>query len=229
MDKVLIIAAHPDDEVLGCGGLLSKYQHSETEFKVIFLAEGTSCRYSDKEMASDEVQSQILRRNNFGINALKYVGVKSHSFYNLPCGRLDTIPILEINKIIEGEIEEFQPDVVFTHSENDANNDHRIINNSTIMATRPIPGSCVKTVFTYEISSSTEWNFGQKRFDPNYFIELSEQNVENKIAAFLCYSSEVRAFPFPRSPEGIKNNCINRGMQAGVKYAEAYKLIRTIV
>ncbi len=228
MNKILIIAAHPDDDILGCGGIISKYRNSNTNIKVIFIAEGSSCRYSLKEISTTKVKDEIEQRNAFGIKALKYLGVDNYTFYNFPCGRLDSISIIDINKVLEKEIFHFQPDTIFTHSEFDTNNDHRIVNRSTLMATRPLPNSSVLSVFSYEVLSSSEWNFGGGFFEPNFFVELNEKNVNEKINALKFYESEIKPYPFPRSKEGIKINCQNRGIQIGVKYAEAFKLLRYI-
>ena len=104
MNRVLIIAAHPDDDILGCGGILSKYRNSTVQFKVVFIGEGTSCRYLKEEHGTSVVKKEMIKRNDFGVKALNLLGVDQHAFYNLPCGRLDSVPILEINKIIEKEI-----------------------------------------------------------------------------------------------------------------------------
>ena len=116
MKKVLIIAAHPDDDVLGCGGLMAKYS-KKVDFRVVFISEGSSCRFLKEEIGTKEVIDTIRQRNNFGVEALKILGVDDVVFYDLPCGRLDQHPILEINKIIEKEIRDFEPDTGFTHSE----------------------------------------------------------------------------------------------------------------
>lgn len=223
MKKILIIAAHPDDDVLGCGGVISKFSSKGYEFRVIFVAEGSSCRF--QKIGADEIEAVIQKRNQFGINALNKLSIDNYHFYNLPCGRLDTVPIIEINKIIEDEINRFRPDTVLTHSENDTNNDHVIIFKSTIMATRPSAQFVVRNVISYEILSSSEWKFS-KSFEPNIFIEISEKDVENKYMALLEYKSEVKKYPFPRSIDGIKVLAQYRGMQSGVNYAEAFKIIR---
>ncbi len=222
----MILAAHPDDDILGCGGFLSKIKDTDINVKVIFIAEGTSCRYQDSTRDSDEVKKEILSRTTSGLRALKFLGVTNTSFYNLPCGRLDSVPIIEINKIIESEIQNFQPDTIFTHSGNDANNDHKIVFNSTIMATRPIPGQVVKSIYSYEVLSSSEWNFGGNSFSPNFFIELEERHLQAKIDSLKHYASELRPYPFPRSEEGVRMNSMYRGMQAGLKYAESFRLLR---
>lgn len=227
MKKVLIIGAHPDDDILGCGGIMSKYARTGTEFRVIFIAEGSSCRFNLDELNSEEVVSTIIKRNSFGIKALEKLGVTQYHFYNLPCGRLDTISIIEVNKIIEKEVSQFQPDTIYTHAESDANHDHGIVFKASIMATRPCNTFKVKSVYSYEILSSSEWKFTSS-FEPNSFEELDELDVKNKWEALAEYETEIREFPFPRSLEGISTLAKYRGLQAGVKYAEAFRLIRKI-
>jgi LmbE family N-acetylglucosaminyl deacetylase len=202
---------------------------ANTFIKVIFIAEGTSCRFGNGNELNATINSEIEIRNKYGIDALAYLGVPEHSFYNLPCGRLDSVPIITINKIIEGEIAEFKPDTVFTHSRNDANNDHKIVFKSTIMATRPLANSTVRTVLSYEVNSSTEWNFGSESFHPNYFVQLEKQHVQDKIAALNYYQSEIKPYPFPRSGNGIEVTAKNRGMQTGVEFAEAFIMLRSII
>lgn len=226
MKKVLIVAAHPDDDVLGCGGLMAKYSDS-VQFRVVFIGEGSSCRFLEEKIGGKEVSDTIQKRNQFGIRALKVLGVENYMFYNLPCGRLDQHPILEINKIIEKEVLDFDADTVFTHSEKDANNDHQIVNKSTIIATRPGAMSCVKKLYTYEILSSSEWKFTEV-FDPNHFESLTCEQVELKWNSLAAYESEVKKFPYPRSKEGIFTLAKYRGMQASTPYAEAYRLVRSI-
>ncbi|WP_320667190.1 PIG-L family deacetylase [Prochlorococcus sp. MIT 1307] len=225
MKRILIIAAHPDDEVLGCGGLISKLKNSDCEFMVIFMAEGSSCRYENYQ--SKDANEAIIKRNNAAKSAMKYMGIMKYEFINFPCGRLDTVPIIEINKRIEHWIKIFQPDTIFTHSSTDSNNDHKIIYSSVIMATRPTPSCKVLRLYTFEVLSSSEWGF-EKCFKPNYFIQLNETDVENKFNSLNIYNTEVKDYPFPRSREGIKANAMIRGMQVGVEYAEAFRLIREI-
>jgi LmbE family N-acetylglucosaminyl deacetylase len=227
MNKALVICAHPDDDILGCGGIMSKYVRSGTMFRVIFIAEGSSCRFNSDKLGSVAVLATIRERNNFGIKALEKLGIKDYHFYDLPCGRLDTISIIDINKIIENEISLFKPDTVFTHSENDANNDHGLVFKATIMATRPCAAVRVNNVYSFEILSSSEWKFTSS-FEPNYFEELSAEDVNNKWEALAEYESEIKQFPFPRSLEGISTLAKYRGLQAGVSYAEAFRIIRKI-
>lgn len=225
MKKVLILAAHPDDEILGCGGILSKYKSNDVEFRIVFIGEGSSCRYTDLE--SKDCKEAIEYRNSCAVKALNFLGVTNFVFHNLPCGRFDQIPIIEINKIIEEEIRSFAPDTLFTHSAFDANNDHKIVFQSTVMATRPGAKSSVARLYSFEVLSSSEWNF-QSPFVANYFESLSEQDVENKWLALAIYESEIREFPFPRSRLGIRSQSMTRGMQSGFSYAEAFYLVREL-
>lgn len=226
MKKVLILAAHPDDEILGCGGFISKYRSKGVHIKVVFIAEGSSCRYSN--IKSVEVEFAIRNRNLCAINALKLLKVDDVEFYNLPCGRLDQVPLIEINKIIEKVINEYRPDTVFTHSQHDVNNDHRIIFSSTIVSTRPIGPHIVDRVFSYEVASSSEWSYTQS-FQPNIYEGLSENELMEKCNALSIYESEIKSYPFPRSPEGIKALAMVRGMQSGLQAAEAFFLVRNFI
>jgi LmbE family N-acetylglucosaminyl deacetylase len=226
MKRVLIISAHPDDDILGCGGLMAKYA-ATVEFRVVFIAEGSSCRFSREELGTVKVKEVIEQRNGYGKEALKILGVTNVAFYNLPCGRLDQVSILEINKIIESEIQMYKPDTLFTHSGMDANNDHGIVHRSTIMATRPGATHYAGKLYAYEILSSSEWKFTET-FTPNYFEALDQEHVNLKWKALAEYSSEIKEFPYPRSLEGIVTLAKYRGMQCGASYAEAFTLIREI-
>ena len=223
MERILIIAAHPDDDILGCGGLISKYKSKNVVFKILFIGEGSTCRFENP--TGKKAKFEIERRNSSAVKALKLLKVDDIEFYNLACGRFDQIPIIEINKIIEKAIKKFMPDTVLTHSHNDANNDHRIVSNAVIMATRPGANNHVNTLMSFEILSSSEWSFSNT-FKPNYFEELNQDQVESKWHALSIYESEVKTYPFPRSKEGIETLAKYRGMQSGVKFAEAYHIIR---
>ena len=221
--KLLVIAAHPDDELLGCGGSIAKYINNGVLVKVLFLGEGSTARYDDP--SCKEAKAAIALRNSRAVKALGVIGVTDFEFYNLPCGRFDQIPIIEINKIIESVIRQFNPDTVFTHSEGDSNNDHKIVYRASIVATRPCGENIVNRLFCYEVLSSSEWSY-TSAFLPNYFISLTESQLRAKWSALECYETEMREFPFPRSWEGVKNLAVKRGMQAGIEFAEAFQLVR---
>lgn len=225
MKRVLIIAAHPDDEILGCGGTIAKYRGRGVEFGVLFIAEGSSCRFENPTCL--EAKDAIKSRTCDAKIALSLLGVNRVLFTDFPCGRLDQIPLIQINKLIEKEIREFRPDTIFTHSSHDANNDHRIVFNATIIATRPGAQNHVLRLLSYEVLSSTEWGFNSA-FAPNYFESLSANELDTKYKALGCYKTELRSYPFPRSQEGLQSLAMFRGMQVGCKYAEAFQILREI-
>ena len=218
--RTLIIAAHPDDDILGCGGIMSKFKE-KVDFKVLFIGEGSTCRYKDPNCI--EAKNEVKKRNKMGVKALNFLGVKNYIFSDLPCGRLDQIPQIEINKIIENEIKNFNPSCVLTHSRVDCNKDHIKVLDATLIATRP--GNSVKEVLSYEVLSSSEWGF-ENSFTPNVFFHLENENLNDKCESFKFYESEIKEFPYPRSENAIRSLASVRGFQSGTKYAEAYTLIR---
>jgi LmbE family N-acetylglucosaminyl deacetylase len=227
MERILIVAAHPDDETLGCGGLIAKLG-SAASVRVVFLAEGTTCRYEPNQIGSAAALADIAARADSARRALDVLGVREAAFYDHPCGRLDQVPILELNQIIEKEIANHSPDTVLTHSEHDVNNDHRIVCRSVSMATRPVGSHQVPTLMCFETPSSTEWSFISP-FEPNHFELLSVEDLALKWKALACYESETQEYPHPRSREGIETLARYRGMQVGVPYAEAFRIVRTVV
>ena len=169
MSKVLFIGAHPDDIELGCGGTIYRYCEMGYQIRAIVIAEGSSSRYDNHHKYADIIKSDIKSRQENSVQSLENLGVNSYEFYNLPCSRLDSFSMLKINKIIESEIGHFNPDVVFTHSHVDTNKDHRIVFESTKVATRPAAFPKVNHVYCYEVLSSTECSYEQV-FKPKYFI-----------------------------------------------------------
>jgi LmbE family N-acetylglucosaminyl deacetylase len=223
MKRVLVIAAHPDDEVLGCGATISKYSRQGVQFMVLFIAEGASCRFADPNCA--ESAAAITARTRQAVNALALLGVKDYHFNDLPCGRLDQVPIIEINKAIELVICNFDPDTVLTHSAFDANNDHRVVYRSTIMATRPGAQNRVARLLSFEVLSSSEWSFGEA-FVATSFEQIEESDLALKWQSLKAYETEIKPYPFSRSEPGVRAQAMIRGIQAGVPLAEAFHLIR---
>ena len=225
--KILIIAAHPDDEILGCGGYLSKYKN-ESIFKVIFLAEGSSCRFKKKDHDKSVVLNEIQKRKKQAIKALARFNVNKVKFYDNKCGELNNVSQVFLNKIIEKEILEFNPNIILTHSENDLNLDHRVVFNSVIVGCRPIKKTYKpEKIYSFEVRSSSEWKI-TKNFTPNHYIKLSKKNILDKWGALKIYSNEIKKLPHPRSLFGINTLANYRGLQIGEEFAEAYKLIRSI-
>ncbi len=226
MKRILIVAAHPDDEVLGCGGLMARLVPRGVAFQVLFVGEGSTCRFDDP--ADPRAADAIANRRLGAERAMQLLGVTDYHFHDLPCGRFDQVPIIRINKLIETAIRSFQPDTVLTHSGHDANNDHRLVFDATIMATRPGAQNHVERLLSFEVLSSSEWAFDNS-FSPNHFVRLDEADLQRKWQALALYDTEVRPFPFPRSHDGLRTLAMMRGMQAGFPLAEAYHLVREFV
>ncbi len=221
--NTLIISAHPDDETLGCGGYIIKYSKTENIYS-LFISDGVSSRNLEDSKLKKEIE---LRKKN-SINAQKILGIKNSFYLNLPDNKLDTVPFLKIVKKIEKKIFEIKPNKILTHSNLDLNIDHRIVSQAVITATRPTKKNYVQKILFYEVLSSSEWNFGKERFVPNYYIDVSKQ-VEKKFKAFKCYKQEIQKFPHPRSIVGMETLMKYRGMESGLKFAEAYYLARSII
>ena len=222
--KVLIISAHPDDEVLGCGGVLAK-QKQRTEFYCLFLGEGSSARFPGDQLKSPGCLEAIDYRNDCSRKALAFLSVKNYQFLNYRCGALDNVPIIELNHHIEKVINSFRPDIVITHSNLDCNNDHRIVSRAVDMATRPKRESSVLQLLHFEVQSTSELNYSSP-FAPNVFLELSQEWLDMKIEAMRLYDGESQLDDFSRSPSSLASLARYRGIQSGYRYAEAFKLVR---
>tara|TARA_B100000700_G_C15058606_1_gene864292 strand:- start:280 stop:966 length:687 start_codon:yes stop_codon:yes gene_type:complete len=226
MNNVMFIGAHPDDVELGCGGTIYKYSQMGYEILVLIIAEGSSARYDDLEQNKDLINKQITERKESCKKSLTNLGVKKFKFFDLPCGRLDTVPLLDINKIIEKQLNIFKPNTIFTHSSVDTNKDHRIIFESTKIATRPFAYPSISRIYSYEVLSSTECSYTDV-FKPNHFVSLNKQQINKKVESLNFYKSEMRDYPNPRSPEGIETLAKFRGMQIGKHYAESFEVLKS--
>ena len=234
--KILVIAAHPDDEVLGMGGTITKYVKNGDSVKIIIMATGIFSRrssnntndsvYDVDENVLEKMSKQVQNLQKDAIKASKIMGVKDIEFLNFPDNEMDKKSNLEITKKIEYIISKFKPDIVFTHSQHDVNIDHRIIHDATITATRPTSKISIKCVYSFEIPSSTEWYF-KSPFSPNVFVDISKE-LPKKIKALEAYKSELRKYPHPRSKEGLESVAKRWGTVSGFNAAEAFCLIREI-
>ena len=235
--KVLVIAAHPDDEVLGMGGLLKKFSKKENDIKIVFLATGISSRRSNDYLNStkykinnnlkNDIEKQIEQLQKDARKALSVLGIKKIQFEDFPDNEMDIVSNLKITKKIEAIIDDYRPDTVYTHSQCDINVDHRLIYESTITATRPKKNSVVKQVISFETPSSTEWYFPQK-FSPNIFVDISKE-LKFKLKAMQCYKNELMEFPHPRSIEALEIIAKRWGTVCGCNAAEAFCLVRSLV
>jgi len=234
--KILVIAAHPDDEVLGMGGTITKYVKNGDSVKIIIMATGifsrrssnnTNCNtYEVDEKILKKMSKQVQNLQKDAIKSSKIMGVKDIEFLNFPDNEMDKKSNLEITKKIEHVISKFKPDIVFTHSQHDVNIDHRIIYDATITATRPFSKFKVKEVISFEVPSSTEWYFPSK-FSPNMFIDINKE-LPTKIKALSAYKTEINNFPHPRSAEGLEVIAKRWGTVSAFNAAEAFYIVRQL-
>jgi LmbE family N-acetylglucosaminyl deacetylase len=224
--KTLIIAAHPDDEVLGCGGTIAKLAAQGEEVHILILATGLTSRVGfDMKKDANALKVHLERASQAGA----LLGAKNVNFAGFPDQKMDTLSLLEITQRIEAEIDLVQPNTIFTHHGGDLNMDHVITFRATLTATRPMPASVVRSVYAYEVPSSTEWAFQQfePKFQPNFFHDITE-TLPKKIQAMQIYESEARDFPHPRSPQALQAIAHRWGSVVGLHAAEAFELVREI-
>ena len=225
MKKILIVAAHPDDEILGCGGTMSKHVSKGDNVSVIFLTNGVSSRKQKKVT----MKKNIIRRKNAAIKASKIIGINKPHFLNFSDNQLDKHPLLKIIQSIEKLIIRIKPHTIYTHFNNDLNIDHQITSNAVITACRPQKKNTVKKILFFEIPSSTEWQISkdEKHFNPNWFEDISD-HLSKKILAIQAYKDELVDWPHPRSLKGIQSLANWRGASVGYKAAEGFILGRKI-
>jgi len=227
-ERILVVAAHPDDEVLGCGGTIAKARRQGHAVRVIFLAEGITSRFSTIEIETPAVQRAIQERNENAVKALDILGVGPEEiFVSLRlCCQLDTVPQLELNKDIEAHLRDFTPTRVYTHAPDDTNIDHRMVHSATMAAIRPVGTNIMTSIYAFEVMSSTEWN-PLKPFPATAFVDITK-TIDEKISALAAYGGEMRPAPHARSEQALRGLAAYRGAQAGLMYAEAFCPIRTV-
>lgn len=224
--NVLVIAAHPDDEVLGCGGTMARLVKEGHQVYIAILGEGITSRYQQREEADQKLIEALHARSQ---QVADMLGAKKLFLYSLPDNRFDSVPLLNVIKIIEKLVEELQPQVIYTHHGGDLNIDHVVLHRAVLTATRPMVGHPVKEIYTFEVPSSTEWAFAQFKpaFRANVFVEISD-TLETKIQAMQVYESEARPFPHPRSPQALRAIAQRWGSVVGLEAVEAFELVRAI-
>jgi LmbE family N-acetylglucosaminyl deacetylase len=214
-ERVVVIAAHPDDEVLGCGGTIARHVAEGDDVHVLFVADGETSR---------AIKAQT-NRNFMAFDAHKVLGTKAPQFFDYRDQMLDTVPLLDIVRLIEADAKVTNPTIVYTHHAGDLNLDHRIVHQAVLTAFRPLPDSSVKAILAFEVLSSTEWGTG---FAPNHFVDISGGPSFAKLAALRRYEAEMRDHPHPRSYHSVSNLELLRGAACGVNRAEAFMIIRSI-
>lgn len=225
----MIVAAHPDDEILGLGGSMHRLIHYYgASVHVVILGEGITSRADERDTEKWKHELDIHKKNIE--EAQQSIGYHSVSVYDFPDNRFDTVALLDIIKIIEKEKANWKPDVVFTHHGGDLNIDHQRTFEAVVTACRPMKDETVKTIITFETPSGTEWRASSdpKHFIPNLFISFDEDSLQAKIDAMQSYTFEKRDYPHPRSPEALKVLASFRGQSVGKTFAEAFCLIRSV-
>ena len=218
MTRVLVIAAHPDDEVLGMGGTIAVHTGQGDDVRVLVVTDGSSTQYPGDADIRARKEQEALR-------AAKELGVDDYVHLDLPDMRLDTVEHIEVNKVVEEHIRDFGPQIVYT-VQPDVNQDHRVLFDSVAVATRPTPGHPVRRLLTYAPTSSTEWTPAAVNwFVPNWYVDVTE-TLERKVAAFAHYETERREYPHPRSERAIRAAAEFHGTSCGFEYAEPFVLIR---
>jgi LmbE family N-acetylglucosaminyl deacetylase len=224
--KILAIAAHPDDEVLGCGGTLARLAGEGQEVYIAILGEGITSRYRERAAADRSLLDTLHAKSR---QAAKLLGARDLFLYGLPDNRFDSVPLLDVVKIIEDLVRRLQPHTIFTHHPGDLNIDHVVLHRAVLTATRPIVGQPVREIYAFEVASSTEWSFSQfdPVFRPSLFMDIAD-TLQTKIDAMQLYESEARPFPHPRAPEALRAIAHRWGSAVGLKAAEPFSVVRMI-
>lgn len=226
--KILVIAAHPDDEVLGCGATIARHTKIGDEVHVIILAEGVTSR--DERRDPKGRKSDLSELSKAAHSANKILGVKSLTLHDFPDNRMDSLDRLDVIKVVERFVDKYCPETVYTHHAGDVNIDHKVIHEAVVTVCRPTPSQPVKTLLFFEIPSSTEWQTPGSAawFMPNWFIDVSS-TMDAKLQALKAYRSEMRPWPHVRSVEAVTHLANWRGASIGTDAAEAFVLGRNII
>lgn len=223
--KVLIVMAHPDDEVIGCGATMARLASEGHDVYTAILGEGITSR--DKTRDADKRRDAIAALKSDLGKANGILGVKETFQFDLPDNRFDSVDLLDVVKIVEEIKARIQPEMIFTHNPTDLNIDHTVTHRAVLTATRPMEGEPVKTIFACEVLSSSEWMY-PSGFRADTFFDVSS-TIDLKVKAMESYQSERRDYPHPRSGQALKENARMWGIKCGVSFAEAFSLVRQIL
>lgn len=218
---VLVVAAHADDEALGCGGTIAKHVASGDHVHVVFVADGVTSR-------PGAGKDELVRRQQATENARNILGISTTAFLDLPDNRLDSLPLLDIVQPLEAIISKRLPEIIYTHHYGDLNVDHRLVHQAVMTTCRPLPGNTVREILTFEVMSSTEWSStGLTPFLPNLFVDISA-HMQTKLQAIEAYALEMRAPPHSRSAQHMQCLAQHRGSCVGINAAEAFMVMRAL-
>jgi LmbE family N-acetylglucosaminyl deacetylase len=218
--RVLVFAAHPDDDVLGMGGTIALHAGDGDEVRIVCVTDGSSTQYPDDAGIR-------ARKEAEAVAAAAALGVSDYVHLDLPDMRLDTLAHVDVNRVVEEHVRGTGAELVYT-VQPDVNRDHRALFDSVAVATRPTPDQTVRRVLTYAPTSSTEWTPAPTNwFVPNWFVDVTA-TMEQKLAAFACFETESRPFPHPRNAEGLEAHARFFGATVGCRYAEPFVLVRSV-
>jgi LmbE family N-acetylglucosaminyl deacetylase len=221
--NVLVVAAHPDDELLGCGGTAARLAREGNSVYMAILGEGITSRHAKRDGADPDALNSL---RDCSRRVADLLGVKELSLHGLPDNRFDSLPLLDVIKVVEDLVDRWRPTAVYTHHGGDLNVDHQVVSRAVLTAVRPMEGRPVRELYMFEIPSSTEWAFQQLApvFKPNVFVNI-ESTLPLKLEGMRQYESEVRKFPHPRSPEALTAIAQRWGSVAGCEAAEAFEAV----
>ena len=224
--RILVVASHPDDEILGCGGTIAKLSRSGNIVKTVILTKGISSRFDSNKNEIIKLQDKL---NKSSKAANRVIGVKNLKFFDLPDNQFDNKSLLSLTKVIEKEIKNFKPNIIFTHFINDLNIDHQYTSRAVLTAARPQTKNSVDEILFFEINSSTDYQINSNglQFMPNYFVDISK-TVKLKKKALEIYKSEMKKYPHSRSVKAILNKNISIGNSIGLGSCEAFQIARII-
>ncbi len=219
MKNVLVVAAHPDDEVLGVGGTIPLIKEQGGNVSVVIVTDGSSTQYADDP-------DILARKQQHAEKANRILGTDELIQWDFPDMRLDTVEHCQLNQAFESLIHQQRFDTVFVQNGDDINMDHQLIYKSVMVATRPLPDQPVNQVLSYQVNSSTEWGGRTQNtiFCPNFFVDIS-RTLETKLAAMEVYEDELREYPHPRSIQALRQRAMVYGNEVGYESAEPFKLL----
>lgn len=223
----MVVAAHPDDELLGLGATMHKLIKEQGAIvHAVILGEGITSRSDTRD--AEKWKDVLEEHHNNMKAAAAHIGFASIHSYDFSDNRFDSHALLDIVKVVEKEKEEFKPDIIFTHNAGDLNVDHRYTFQAVMTATRPMADENVTTVITFETNSATDWQYANhpEQFHPNLYIEISEDDLQTKIDALKEYKFEIRDYPHPRSEKALRVLAEYRGYTSGCMMAEAFEIVR---
>ncbi len=218
--KVLVVAAHPDDELLGLGGTIARYSSIGCQTTIAIMADAYSVRYDDRV-------AQQLRQCT--LEAARELDVTDVRFAGMADQKLDALPIVEITQWIEGVLRDVQPQIIYTHHRGDINRDHRVVHEATLTAARPYSAPYVERILCFETPSASEWAGpdADNCFSPNVFVDVSD-HLESKLCAMSAYTTELRDYPHPRSLDALRIRAAHWGSVIGARAAEPFMLVREV-